>query len=107
MGLTLKKIHGDSLVIINWACGKSDLSSIDLAHWCAEFNDMIHYLASVDIIHVFGEDNQRSDCLSKDALLLELGHCVFFLNILMTLCVRVVQLSSFESLCRSFSLPFL
>ena len=30
MGLPLKKIHGDSLVIINWAIGKSDLSSIDL-----------------------------------------------------------------------------
>ena len=36
MGLPLKKIHGDSLVIINWAIGKSVLSSIDLDHWCVK-----------------------------------------------------------------------
>ena len=77
MGLPLKKIHGDSLVIINWACCKLDLSSIDLAHWCVEVSDLIHCSAGVDINHVFREHNQRVDCLSKDALLLEPGHCVF------------------------------
>ena len=34
MGLPLKKIHGDSPVILNWEIGKPVLSSIDLAHWC-------------------------------------------------------------------------
>ena len=57
MGLPLKKTHGDSLVIINWAYGKSNLSSIDLSHWCAEVSDLIHCLAGVDISHVYKEHN--------------------------------------------------
>ena len=41
MGLSLKKIFGDSQVIINWAYGKYKLSSIELTHWCIEIRDLI------------------------------------------------------------------
>ena len=77
MGLPLKKIHGDSLVIINWDIGRSDLSSIDLAHWCAEVRNLIHCSVGVDISHVYREHKERADFLSKDALLLEPSRCVF------------------------------
>ena len=65
------------MVIINWAIGKLDLSSIDLSHWCVKVRNLIHCSAGVDISHVYREHNQRADCLSKDGLLLEPGHCVF------------------------------
>ena len=77
MGFPLKKIHGDSLVIINWAIGKSVLSSIDLDHWCVKNGNLIRFSTGVDINHVYGEQKQITDCLSKDALLLDPGHCVF------------------------------
>ena len=77
MGLPSKKIYGNSLVVINWAIGKSNLSSIDLNHWCDNIINLILCSSGMDISHVYREHNQRADCLSKDALYLSLGHCSY------------------------------
>ena len=87
MGLPLKKIYGDSLVVINWENCKSDLSSIDLDHWCDNIRNMIMCSSGMDISHVYREHNQRADCLSKDALLLSPSHSVFSEYYDVTMCM--------------------
>ena len=70
VGIPLKKIYGDSSVIINWTNKKAALSSIDLNLWCDNVRYLILSFSSLDIVHVYREHNQKTYCLSKDALVL-------------------------------------
>ena len=73
MGLPIKMIYGDSLVVISWVNGSSALDVPTLKHWCDDIIYMLHMAPQVSINHIFREHNTLADGLSKQALLLDMG----------------------------------
>ena len=71
MGIPLLSIYGDSLVIIQWATGKSNLNLPHLSHWCDDIKDLLQIFPRVIMKHTYREHNQIADSLSKKALLLD------------------------------------
>ena len=67
-------IFGDSLVVINWAKEVSSLYIVSLEAWCNNIRRLIASFSSVDFKHVYREHNEREDSLSKEGILLALGH---------------------------------
>ena len=77
IGLPIKMILGDSLVIISWMNRLSTLKLPHLKHWCDEILSMAHLFPSVTYNHIFREHNRLADELSKRALRLEFGSAYF------------------------------
>ena len=77
MGIPLLSIYGDSLVIIQWATGKSNLNLPYLSHWCDEIKELLQTFLGMVLKHTYREHNQIVDSLSKKALLLDSGYGEF------------------------------
>jgi len=73
MGLPIKMIFGDSMVVISWVKRRSALNIPTLKHWCDEIFAMLHFVPSVTFNHIFREHNILADELSKKALSLDMG----------------------------------
>ena len=73
MGLPIKMIYGDSLVIISWVNGTNTLDVPTLKHWCDDIIYMLRMVPPVSFNHIYREHNSLADGLSKQALLLDLG----------------------------------
>ena len=73
MGLPIKMIFGDSLVIISWVNRITTLDLPTLKHWCDEIFSMLHLALPVSFNHIFREHNTLADGLSKRALNLDMG----------------------------------
>ena len=73
MGLPIKMIFGDSMVVISWVNRRSALNIPTLKHWCDEIFTMLHLLPTVAFNHTFREHNMLADELSKKALSLDMG----------------------------------
>ena len=73
MGLPIKMIYGDSMVIISWVNRVSALEIPTLKHWCDEIFSMLQNVPLVTFNHIFREHNMLADGLSKKALKMEVG----------------------------------
>ena len=73
MGLPIKMIYGDSMVIISWVKRLSALEIPTLKHWCDEISTMLQLIPPVTFNHIFREHNMLADDLSKKALKMEMG----------------------------------
>ena len=73
LGIPLLTIYGDSLVIINWANKLSSLDSPSLKHWCKDITSLTHFFSPLTLNHIYHENNQQADSLSKKALVLDPG----------------------------------
>ena len=74
IGLPNLHIFGDSYVVINWEKEVSSLSIVSLEAWCNNIRGLIASFSYVDFKYVYREHNEREDSLSKEGLLLTLGH---------------------------------
>ena len=77
MGVPLLSIYGDSLVIIQWATGKSNLNLPYQSHWCDDIIELLQSFLRMIMKHTYREHNQIADSLSKKALLLDSGYGEF------------------------------
>ena len=73
MGLPIKVIFGDSLVVISWVNGTAALDVPTLKHWCDDIITMLRLAPPVSFNHIFREHNTLADGLSKRALHLDMG----------------------------------
>ena len=73
MGLPIRSILGDAMVIISWVKRLSALEIPSLKHWCDEIFSMLQIVPPVTFNHIFREHNMLADGLSKRALKLEVG----------------------------------
>ena len=73
MGLPIKMIYGDSLVVISWVNRISTLDLPTLKHWCDEIYTMLRLAPPVSFNHIYREHNTLADGLSKKALQLDMG----------------------------------
>ena len=73
VGLPVKMIYGDSLVIISWVNGTHTLDIPTLKHWCDDINYMLRMVQPMSFNHIYREHNTLANDLSKQALLLDLG----------------------------------
>ena len=78
MGLPIKQIFGDSLVIISWVNIISNLDVPNLIHWHEDIFSMLRLVPPVSINHIYREHNTLADGLSKKALLLDMGHGYYY-----------------------------
>ena len=77
MGLPIKMIFGDSMVVISWVKRLSALNIPSLKHWCEDIFNMLQMVPSVAFNHIYREHNILADELSKKALSLDLGSGIF------------------------------
>ena len=77
MGLPIKLIYGDSLVIISWLNRLSALDVPDLMHWSRDIKNMLLAAPQVIFKHIYREHNSLAGGLSKEALILDMGHGYF------------------------------
>ena len=77
LGIPLLTIFGDSLVIINWANRNVSLDSPSLDNWCKDIRSLMYNFSRLTIKHIYREHNQQAHCLSKKALVLDLGFRIF------------------------------
>lgn len=73
MGLPIKMIFGDSMVIISWVNRITTLDLPTLKHWCDEILSMLRLAPPVSFNHIFREHNTLADGLSKRALNMDMG----------------------------------
>ena len=77
MGLPIRSIYGDSMVIISWI---NELSALDLPsfiHWCEDIKHMKRLAPQVIFMHIYREHNMLADSLSKKAVNLNIGLALF------------------------------
>ena len=77
MGIPIKLIYGDSMVVISWMNRFSALDVPSLMHCCSDIRSMTQLAPSVIFKHTFREHNTLADELSKKAVYLDMG-CVSF-----------------------------
>ena len=77
MGLPIKLIYGDSSIIISWLNGFSALDVPALMHWCGDIKKMLLSAPHVIFKHIYREHNSLADGLSKEAIILDMGHGSF------------------------------
>jgi ribonuclease HI len=61
-------VHGDSKIVIDWLKGKGTLQVVTLDCWKERIVDLIKLFRTISFAHVYREDNQEADSLSKQAL---------------------------------------
>jgi ribonuclease HI len=78
--LSLQSIHilGDSKIIIDWLHRKGRLQVISLNCWKDKIMALINSFQKISFDHVYREENQVADSLSKQALTRDLGKLTFF-----------------------------
>ena len=74
MGLPINLIYGDSLVIKSWLNRLSALDVPDLMHWSRDIKNMLLAAPQVIFKHIYCEHNSLADGLSKEAIILDMGH---------------------------------
>ena len=72
-GIPLQTIFGDFLVIINWVNIISYLESPSSSHWCKDIRSLIHLFSPLTLTHIYCDNNQQANCLSKKYLVLDPG----------------------------------
>ena len=77
LGIPLLTIFGNSLFIVNWANMTASLDSPSLSHWCKDIRSLMLNFSPLTLKHIYHEHNQQADCLSKKALVLDLGFGIF------------------------------
>jgi ribonuclease HI len=78
--LSLKTIHvmGDSKIIIDWLRRKGQLQVLSLDCWKDSITGLISTFQKISFDHVYREENQAADSLSKLALTREPGKLTYF-----------------------------
>ena len=77
MGIPLKMIYGDSMVIISRLNQNFALDVPSLMHWCCDIRLMLQKAPPMIFKHTFREHNMLADELSKQGLHLDLGYVSF------------------------------
>ena len=77
MGIPLKMIYGDSMVIISWLNQNSALDVPSLMHWCCDIRLMLQKAPPMIFKHTFHEHNSLADELLKKSLHLDMGFVSF------------------------------
>jgi ribonuclease HI len=63
------QVLGDSRIVIDWLKGKGALQVVTLESWKEIISDLINQFRDISFDHVYREDNQEVDYLSKRALM--------------------------------------
>jgi ribonuclease HI len=58
-------VHGDSKATIDWLTGKGRLQVVTLDYWKHRLRGLIDIFHSISFAHVYREDNEVADNLSK------------------------------------------
>jgi hypothetical protein len=86
MGVTYsgKSLHinellllGDSKIIIDWLSGRADFHVADLVSWKERTREATQLIYNLTFSHIYREENNEADTLSKKALFLPSGHICF------------------------------
>ena len=59
---------GDSKIVIDWLNQKGALQVVELERWKERIKDTLTYFRNISFAHIFREENQEADILSKVAL---------------------------------------
>jgi ribonuclease HI len=78
--LSIQSLHvmGDSKIVIDWLRGKGRLQVISLDCWKDNLIALIASFQKVSFSHVYREDNQMADSLSKLALTVDPGKLIYY-----------------------------
>jgi hypothetical protein len=78
--LSLKTIHimGDFKIIIDWLLGKGQLQVLSLDYWKDSITGLITTFQNISFDHVYREENQAADSLSKLELTREPRKLTYF-----------------------------
>jgi hypothetical protein len=68
---------GDSKIIIYWLRGQADFNVATLESWKERTKEATHCFRKLSVTHIFREENNEADTLSKKALYLPPGHFCF------------------------------
>lgn len=90
------KVFGDSLVIINWANKQANLENTLLHHWCQRTSFMLNNFLDLSILHVYKENNDVADSLSKEVVDGERG-ALYWEEWVDGICAHFGSLNSFLS----------
>jgi hypothetical protein len=68
--LSIPDLHllGDSKIVIEWLNQKGALQVVSLERWKERIKDTLKYFRNISFAHIFREENQEADILSKLAL---------------------------------------
>ena len=72
-------VLGDSKIVIDWLKGKGSLKVVTLKCWKERITYLIKMFRDISFGHVYQEDNQEADQLSKKVLLRHLGYIAYYL----------------------------
>jgi ribonuclease HI len=77
--LAIKDIHviGDSKIIIDWINNVGSLQAISIECWKDEVKDLMNYFSVITFAHVYREENQDANTLSKKALTERIGVIIY------------------------------
>lgn len=73
-GVTHLQVFGDSLLVINWLIQSQIFRNTKLQPLLDEILRLKLMFTSFSCAHIYREQNQITDCLSKEALQLDHGH---------------------------------
>lgn len=93
---------GDSHVVIDWINLKTGIHSIYLQHWCTSIRDLLTYFTGTSFRHIFCENNQDVDRLSKRGLGKKMGS-LYFEELSGS---SVIKADNFQMYWRSFFMGF-
>jgi ribonuclease HI len=68
---------GDSKIIIDWLSGRADFHVADLESWKERTREATQLINKLTFSHIYREENNEADTLSKKALFLPSGHICF------------------------------
>ena len=74
LGIDTIQLVGDSWVIVEWFKGIFHLEAVLLTYWMDRIMQLKSQFVEISIQYVYRENNSDADLLSKQALVLPVGH---------------------------------
>lgn len=78
LGLEIVHIYGDAEGIIEWVKGRSLFSPTILSNWMSHIRNFADSFQNISFGHIYREQNQIEDLLSKRGIRKELGKSLFY-----------------------------
>jgi ribonuclease HI len=77
--LSISDFHvlGDSKIVIDWLNRKGTLQVVTIDCWKDRINELIKYFMNISFSHVYREENQEANNLSKHALTMCPGNIAY------------------------------
>jgi ribonuclease HI len=68
LSITDFHVIGDSKIVIDWLNEKGSLQAISIDCWKDRIKELFKFFSAITFSHVYREENQEADFLSKKAL---------------------------------------